>query len=120
MAFQCVDDVLDFTAAEAVLGKPVGSDLREGKVTLPLVYSLEQAGAEERKLVETVLADRSYDRAPFASILALMEKYGGVKRVMQRAEGFTQNARELIAGFSESPYQSALATLAELVTRRDH
>ena len=55
MAFQLVDDMLDFTAREKTLGKPVGGDLREGKVTLPLVYALERATAEERRLVETIL-----------------------------------------------------------------
>ena len=74
MAFQLVDDVLDFTARENVLGKPVGSDLREGKVTLPLIYALERGSAEERKLVATVLEDRSYERVPFESILEMIEK----------------------------------------------
>src|SRR6478752_2341502 len=65
MAFQLVDDVLDFTAREKTLGKPVGGDLREGKVTLPLVYALERATADERALVETILHDRSYENVPF-------------------------------------------------------
>src|SRR5208282_2025883 len=51
IAFQLVDDVLDFTAHEKVLGKPVGNDLREGKITLPLIYALEQSTVEERQLV---------------------------------------------------------------------
>src|ERR1700704_44698 len=65
MAFQLVDDVLDFTAREKTLGKPVGGDLREGKVTLPLVYALERATAEERRLVETILLQRNYEEVPF-------------------------------------------------------
>jgi octaprenyl-diphosphate synthase len=120
MAFQCVDDVLDFTATETVLGKPIGSDLREGKVTLPLVYSLEEAGAGERQLVEAVLASRSYDQTPFTRILTLIERHHGVRRAMQRAEAFTQKARDLIATFPDSPYQRALTTMTELVTDRDH
>src|SRR3954462_13288933 len=75
MAFQLVDDVLDFTAHEKTLGKPVGGDLREGKVTLPLVYALERATPDERALVETILRDRSYENVPFKRILALLEKY---------------------------------------------
>src|SRR5579872_4691524 len=69
MAFQLVDDVLDFTAREKTLGKPVGGDLREGKVTLPLVYALECASAEERHLVEAILRDRNYEQVPFARVL---------------------------------------------------
>src|SRR5437870_9376179 len=69
IAFQLVDDVLDFTSHEKVLGKPVGSDLREGKVTLPLVYALETATPQERASVEQVLKDSSYENVPFATIL---------------------------------------------------
>src|SRR5476649_1842555 len=65
MAFQLVDDVLDFTAREKTLGKPVGGDLREGKVTLPLVYALERATPDERRLVETILRQRNYEEVPF-------------------------------------------------------
>src|SRR5947208_4148338 len=72
MAFQLVDDVLDFTAREKTLGKPVGGDLREGKVTLPLVYALERAPAEERRMVERVLADRHYENVPLRQILSLI------------------------------------------------
>src|SRR5437773_2209853 len=77
MAFQLVDDVLDFTAREKTLGKPVGGDLREGKVTLPLVYALERASADERRSVERVLADRNYENVPLQQILGLIEKYNG-------------------------------------------
>src|SRR5258706_8310363 len=69
MAFQLIDDVLDFTAREKTLGKPVGGDLREGKVTLPLVYALERASADERRYVERVLADRHYENVPLQQIL---------------------------------------------------
>src|SRR5579859_5418478 len=89
MAFQLVDDVLDFTAREKTLGKPVGGDLREGKVTLPLVYALECASPAERGLVETILAQRSYDEVPFSRILSLLEKYRGIERVRDRAQAFT-------------------------------
>jgi octaprenyl-diphosphate synthase len=120
MAFQLVDDVLDFTAHEIVLGKPVGSDLREGKVTLPLVYSIGEASAPERQLVQTVLSDGNYGRVPFPTILALIEKHSGIERTMRRAEVFTEKAREIISSFPESPYQRALHALADLVTDRDH
>ena len=120
MAFQLVDDVLDFTAREQTLGKPVGGDLREGKVTLPLVYALERATAAEQRLVETVLRQRSYREAPFAGILALLDKYHGIERVKERAQAFTDKARGIINEFPESPYQRALLAVTELVTERDH
>ncbi len=120
MAFQLMDDVLDFTAREKVLGKPVGGDLREGKVTLPLVYALESATAAERRLVETVLEQRSYERIQFAQILALVERYDGIERVSERAQTFTERARQVISEFPESPYQRALMAVTDLVTERDH
>ena len=120
MAFQLIDDMLDFTAREKTLGKPVGGDLREGKVTLPLVYALECASKTERAMVETILVDRNYDRVPFTQILGLLEKYRGIERVKERAEAFTDRARQLIAEFPDSPYQRALLTVTELVTDRDH
>jgi octaprenyl-diphosphate synthase len=120
MAFQLIDDVLDFTAHENVLGKPVGNDLWEGKVTLPLIYALECGSEEDRKLVATVVRDRSYERVPFECILELIRRRGGVERVRQRAREFTGKARAVIAEFPDSPYQRALYAITELVTERDH
>jgi octaprenyl-diphosphate synthase len=120
MAFQLVDDVLDFTAREKTLGKPVGGDLREGKVTLPLVYALECATATERGLVQTILEQRSYDQVPFARILGFVEKYHAIERARERAQTFTDKARQLISDFPDSPYQRALLAVTELVTERDH
>jgi octaprenyl-diphosphate synthase len=120
MAFQLVDDLLDFTSRETVLGKPVGNDLREGKVTLPLVYALEQASGEERRRVETILRDRNYDHVPFSQILAMVERYQGIARVKERAQAFTEKARGIIGEFPDSPYQRALYSVTDLVTERDH
>ena len=120
MAFQLVDDVLDFTAREKTLGKPVGGDLREGKVTLPLVYALERATSAERAMVETILRQRNYDEVPFSRILSLLEKYRGIERVKERAQTFTDKARQIINEFPDSAYQRALLAVTELVTERDH
>ena len=120
MAFQLVDDVLDFTAQESVLGKPVGNDLREGKVTLPLIYALDGASEPDRKMVETVLRDRSYERVPFPRILEFIERRGGIARARQRAQSFTEKARVIINGFPESPCQRALYAATDLITERDY
>jgi octaprenyl-diphosphate synthase len=119
MAFQLIDDMLDFISREATLGKPVGGDLKEGKVTLPLVYALERASESERRLVETVLRNRNYEKVPFADILAIVERHGGVQRTRERAQQFTDRARQIVADFPDNPYQRALFTLTDLVTERD-
>src|SRR5580658_4122472 len=119
MAFQLIDDMLDFTSREQTLGKPVGGDLKEGKVTLPLVYALETATPAERSLVERVLKSRTYDAVPFADILAMVERHSGILRTRERAQQFTDHARQIVSEFSENPYQRALFTLTDLVTARD-
>jgi octaprenyl-diphosphate synthase len=119
MAFQLVDDVLDFTSRESVLGKPVGNDLREGKVTLPLIYALADAPQSDKQLVETVLAEEGYESVPFSRILTLIEERNGVARTRERAGNFIDKARAIIAEFPDSPYRRALAAVADLVTERD-
>ncbi len=120
MAFQLIDDLLDFTSREQTLGKPVGNDLREGKITLPMVYALEQASMEEKRGIEAILCEQNYDAMPFAQIRSMIFKYGVVERVQERAQQFTEKARQIIAEFPDSPYQNALAAVTELVTDRDH
>jgi octaprenyl-diphosphate synthase len=120
MAFQLVDDVLDFTAREKTLGKPVGGDLREGKVTLPVVYALERARPDERRRIETVLRERGYGEVPFSEALTILERNCGISRVRERARLFTERAKGIIAEVPESPYQRALFSVTDLITERDH
>lgn len=119
MAFQVVDDILDFTSRESVLGKPVGNDLREGKVTLPLIYALASATAAERASVAQVLADGSYANVPFDQIRSLIDRYDGIGRARLRAAEFTAKARTLLATFPDSPARGALAAATDLVADRD-
>jgi octaprenyl-diphosphate synthase len=119
IAFQMVDDVLDFTSRESVLGKPVGSDLREGKVTLPLIYALENASRAERAKVQQVLDDKSYDRVPFTTILEILQKNHGIDRARERAAEFTEKARAILGAFPETPAQRALLAATDLVADRD-
>ena len=119
MAFQLIDDLLDFTSQEEKLGKPVGCDLKEGKVTLPLVYALQNATAQERALVETALTDRNYDRVPFPAILEIVERRDGIERTRERARQFTDRAHQMVDDFPGSQWQRGLGALAELITGRD-
>ncbi len=118
MAFQLIDDVLDFNAEETVLGKPVGGDLREGKVTLPLVYALEEGSEGERAEIETVLLDRAYTRVPFERVREMIERRGGIKRALDRAQQFSERAIRIVTDLPNSPYQRSLIGLAELVVAR--
>lgn len=119
MAFQLIDDILDFTSKETILGKPVGNDLAEGKVTLPLLYSLTETTREETRMIETILKDRSYERVPFSAVLEIIEKYKGVEKAHERAQQFTARARQVIDTFPDSPYRKAVLTIADIITERD-
>jgi octaprenyl-diphosphate synthase len=120
MAFQLIDDLLDFTSQEEKLGKPVGGDLKEGKVTLPLVYALQNATTEEQAMVAAILKDRNYDSVPFAKILDFVERRGGIERTRERARQFTERANQMVADFPGSRWQRGLGALTSLITGRDH
>ncbi len=79
LAFQIVDDVLDLTATESVLGKPVASDLREGKATMAIIHALERCTPAERKQIETVLTDRAFNGVSHGDILAILNRYGSLR-----------------------------------------
>lgn len=119
MAFQMIDDVLDFTSREAVLGKPVGNDLREGKVTLPMSYALERASAAERARIAQVLKEGRYDSVPFEDVKAMVERHGGAERARERANEFTAKARRLLMGLPETPARAALLAATDLIADRD-
>jgi octaprenyl-diphosphate synthase len=120
MAFQLVDDMLDFTSNEKTLGKPVGSDLREGKLTLPLIYLLEAGDPLQRSKVSAVLEDRDFSRVRSEEIVALVRDGGTLDRTRDLARQFGERARMDLRHFPDSPARRALETLPELILARDH
>src|SRR5438128_6448966 len=119
MAFQLVDDVLDLTASVSVLGKPVASDLREGKVTMAVVHALERCTPEERKLVETVLRERAFISVRHEQILAMLQRYGSVEVAMARAQEYSEAARKSICSFPDSEIKRALLWAPDFVVGRE-
>src|SRR6185436_8433529 len=116
--FQLVDDLLDFTASEAELGKPVLSDLKEGKLTLPLILLLPRVRTEERRLIEAVLEDRSFDRASSQQILDLVHAQGTLDEVREMAEGYAAQARAELELFPPSDARDALEYAPDFVLYR--
>jgi octaprenyl-diphosphate synthase len=120
MAFQLVDDLLDFTSSEDTLGKPVASDLREGKVTLPLIFALRQCTAEERRLVATVLRERAFDSVGIGQIVMILNRYDTPAAVLERAADYGRKALQRLDRFPDSPHKRALEALPEFVLHREN
>ena len=119
MAFQLVDDLLDFTASEAALGKPVGSDLREGKATLSLIYLLEGCTAGEQTKIATVMEERSFQTVPWKDLLEILHRYEIPRRVKAQAHLYSQKALQFLESFPDSPYKRALTALPDFVVNRN-
>src|SRR5438132_2531177 len=120
VCFQMVDDLLDFTADEKVLGKPVASDLREGKLTLPVIYLLRRGGDGAADLVSTVLADRGFERVSRDELVRAARENGALEEARAQAERYAAAARADLAGFERSPYREALQALPDFILARDH
>ena len=120
LAFQLVDDVLDFTASPEQLGKPVLSDLKEGKVTLPLIYALETAGAEGERLVHTVLEEKGFDSVRPEQITALVHESGALDRTRAAAQDFAERAKACLNGNAASDFGRALLTVPDFILERDN
>jgi octaprenyl-diphosphate synthase len=118
ICFQLVDDLLDFTASEREVGKPVLSDLKEGKLTLPLILALPRVDAAARRKVEMVLEDRAFERVAPDEILALVRAQGTLGEVEELAERSAVEAREALEAFPHSPAREALEAAPAFVLHR--
>ena len=119
MAFQIVDDVLDLTASESVLGKPVASDLREGKVTMAVIHALERCSPREREMISTVVREQSFEGVSHAEILEILNRYGSIDAAHQRALQYAGLARNAICSFPDSETKRALLWAPEYVVERE-
>ncbi|HEX6822024.1 MAG TPA: polyprenyl synthetase family protein [Candidatus Sulfotelmatobacter sp.] len=119
MAFQIVDDVLDLTASPDVLGKPVASDLREGKVTMAVIHALERCTSAEREKIQTILQERAFNGVTHAHIVEILERYGSVEAASTRAAQYAESARRAICTFPDSEIKRALLWAPEFVVARE-
>ena len=119
LSFQLIDDVLDFTSSEQVLGKPIGNDLREGKVTLPLIYLLQRCTPEEAQKVSSVLAEGGFNSLRFSEILDLIDRYDTLRAAREKAQEFAHKAKGCLESFSDNPYKDALRSLPDFMLDRE-
>lgn len=118
VAFQLVDDLLDYTADPGVLGKATGTDLREGKLTLPLIYALDRATKKDRCCLETIIGNDDSDAKGFDTVLDLVNKYGGTAYTRKRAQERIDQGKKYLDVFEASKTRSLLKDLADYVVAR--
>lgn len=119
LSFQIVDDILDYLSEGKVLGKKIGTDLREKKVTLPLIHALSVSGEKERELVREIFDKGRVVKRDFLSVKRLIEDSGGFDYARKRAKELAHRAKESLHTVPDSPYKEALLKIAdETVSRK--
>jgi octaprenyl-diphosphate synthase len=119
LAFQIVDDVLDLTSSEAALGKPVASDLREGKATLAVIHSTDHGTAADRQAIHRILDDRSFERVSREELLQILVRNGSVEYAMAAADRYAQQSRVALVSLAETEFKRALLWLPDFVVSRE-
>jgi len=116
MAFQVVDDLLDYTSTET--GKDLGKDFKEGKITLPVIYALESASEEDKKLLLELFQKKSSEQEDFETAKAIIEKYDGFKKTYEKAENFVNQAKELLKKLPDTQTKPALEFITDYILKR--
>jgi octaprenyl-diphosphate synthase len=117
--FQLVDDLLDFTGEAEALGKPIGGDLREGKITLPIIHLLQHGGPEADALVRTIVQSRDVTPEQWSRLKALLAEHRSIEYAYSRAVGFGETAKRNLKLFPPTQEREALTALADFVLSRD-
>lgn len=119
VSFQLVDDLLDFTADETILGKPVGGDLREGKITLPIIYLMQNGDQDSSKLIGEAANNREATAEVLGEILRLMNKHDVIDLAYRKAVEYATKAKNCLEVFPSSSEKDALMALPDYVLARD-
>jgi octaprenyl-diphosphate synthase len=119
IAFQMVDDLLDYTLDTKVLGKGVGADLKEGKVTLPVIHALKAADSKDRLKIESIIKNKKFSGSNFKSLIKLLEKYGGISYTEECAKYHVKQAKESLLVFKPSETRNILEYIADYTLLRN-
>jgi len=120
IAFQLVDDALDYTARQAELGKTVGDDFREGKITLPVILAFMRGSEEERAFWRRTLEDGTQTDADFAEAVRLMERHGTLADAFARARHYGAVARDALGLFGDHPIKRAMIEAVDFAIERGY
>lgn len=118
IAFQLIDDALDYASREEEFGKRIGIDLQDGKVTLPLIHTLRSCTPEEKNFIQRVVDSDPVERADFFQVVKIIEKYKGLDYTYQKARSYIEKAKEDLSPFSPSAEKEALFLLSDYVLER--
>ena len=118
IAFQLIDDLLDFTSSEDALGKAAGADLLGGKVTLPLIY-LREAEPKTLEMLQSVLREGRYETVTEDDLHEALDRTGALDRARARADEYAENARAALDALPESEYSDSLSSLPTYILNRD-
>jgi octaprenyl-diphosphate synthase len=118
IAFQLVDDNLDYTSNEEEFGKKIGIDLQDGKITLPLIFALKQCQEEERALIRKIIEPHPITKENFFRVLEIINRYQGVQYTWARAKEYVDRAKGYLRHFPDSREREGLEALADYVLRR--
>ncbi|NKE69930.1 polyprenyl synthetase family protein [Candidatus Manganitrophus noduliformans] len=120
IAFQVADDTLDYVADRARLGKSPGKDIKEGKVTLPLLHLLQHCSSKDKRELKKVIKKAALLKRDLSFVTGLMEQYGSIAYARKKAQDYANRAKSDLSIFSDSLHRQALCTVADYVVRRDH
>jgi len=120
IAFQLMDDILDYTASEKEFGKSIGHDLEEGKLTLPLIHALRGCSDNERSAVAAIIEKDDLMPEDFQLVSGLVKTYGGIEYTVSRARRCIESCTEYLSCFPVGTCRDALQDLAEYVVTRNH
>ena len=118
LAFQLIDDALDYGGSSKDLGKNVGDDFREGKVTLPVILSYRRGTAAERAFWKSAIEDGATDDAALERAIGLMARHGAISDTIGRASHFGEIARDALAPLENTPQKSALIDVIDFCISR--
>jgi octaprenyl-diphosphate synthase len=118
IAFQLVDDTLDYFSDEKEFGKTIGIDLKDGKVTLPLIHTLRQCTSQERNTIEGVFFSDTITHEDFLVVTEMIGKYGGAEYTIERARDFVKVGKDCLESFDPSEAKTAILALADYVIER--
>jgi octaprenyl-diphosphate synthase len=119
IAFQIVDDLLDFTGDAAALGKPIAADLREGKMTLPLIHLLQQDEEVGEAIVRDIIGSRTTTEAQWKELLRILGEHRSIDYAMRRAVEYAERAKKHLNAFPASAERDALLALPDYILSRD-